>query len=61
MNPRSGGNIRNVDMAVYAKTGGEGGGLVLVWTGDPKESPGSAHMLKTAKKFNLKIFEHIVR
>ena len=63
VNPRSGGHIRNVDMAVYVKTGShpEPGGLILVWTGDPKESPGSAHMKKIAKNFRIQIHEKIVQ
>lgn len=60
MNPRTGGNMRNVDMGVYAATGQNKGGLILVWTGDPKNSPGSAHMRKIAKNFGLKIHEKIV-
>ena len=51
------GRLRNTDMAVYAKTGPKGGGLILVHTG---KTPGSLDMLKKAKKFNLKIFEKIV-
>lgn len=63
VNTKTGGHIRNVDMAVYVKTGGaEGpGGLILVWTGDPKNSPGSAHMKKIAKNFNIQIHEKIVQ
>lgn len=49
------GPIRNVDMAVYAKLGEDPGGLIAVWDG---ESSGTAHMVKTAKKFKMKI--HLV-
>ena len=59
-NKKTGGRIRNVDMAVYAKTGPDDGGLILVWTGDPQSSSGSHHMLKIAKNFNLKIRETII-
>ncbi len=47
------GKYRNIEMGVYARTGPEGGGLILVYDG---ESSGSAHMLKIAKNFGLKIF-----
>ena len=60
VSPKTGGMMRNVDMAVYAATGAKGGGLVLIWTGDPNTSPGSAHMLKVAKNFRLKVHEKIV-
>lgn len=47
------GKYRNIEMAVYAQTGPGGGALILVYDG---ESSGSAHMLKVAKNFGLKIF-----
>lgn len=51
---------RNLNMAVYATTGPVGGALILVWTGDPETSPGSAHMLRMAKQFRLPVYETII-
>jgi hypothetical protein len=45
---RAAGLIRNVEMAHYAEA------LILVWNG---VSRGSAHMLLTAQKLGLKIYE----
>lgn len=52
------GKYRNIEMAVYAQTGPGGGALILVHDG---ESSGSAHMLKVAKNFGLKIFVKTVQ
>lgn len=51
---------RNTNMAVYATTGPRGGALILVWTGDPETSPGSAHMRQIAKHLHLPIYETIL-
>lgn len=45
---------RNEQMAQYANA------LVLIWTGDPKTSKGSADMLARAKAHGLRYFQHIV-
>ena len=46
---KAAGHIRNDEMASNADA------LILVWDG---KSPGSMNMLKTARKYNLYIYEH---
>ena len=49
------GFIRNEQMAKYAKA--TNGILVIVWDGI---SPGSAHMKRTAEKYQIEILEQVV-
>lgn len=46
---KSAGYIRNEEMAKYADA------LIAVWNGN---SPGTAHMIKMAQKYGLKIYIH---
>jgi len=48
---RSAGFIRNEQMAQYAEA------LIAIWNGS---SPGTAHMIKMAQKYKLKIYIHKV-
>lgn len=50
---KSAGPIRNTKMAEYAAPDGA---LILVWSGT---SPGSAHMLRTARTYKLRVYEYI--
>ncbi len=52
---RAAGILRNLEMAREA---GPNGGLILIWDG---ESKGSKHMLETARKTGMKIFEWVYR
>lgn len=46
------GPIRNKQMAEYCDA------AIIVWNGDPVESPGSADMVKQMKKINKPYFEY---
>jgi hypothetical protein len=51
---KSAGYLRNEEMADYADA------LILIWTGDKENSPGSHNMLEIAKCLGLKTHEVVI-
>lgn len=49
--PKAAGHIRNAEMAKYAEA------CIILWDG---KSPGTKSMISLAKKYNLKLYVHLV-